>query len=195
MTCKTGKHGHAKARYAGLDIFTGKRYEDAMPTSHNVQQPIGNILYEEKNPHPYPSINMSGFPPYPVAVTKRDFVLVGISEDGFASLLDGESGAMDESLTLPPPAHLRRNTEEESEMYKTLVRACERAWFSFSDNETRPSFCFSFGFDRCASSGREHKKSMSRCCTPWAWLLFNPLQPVHVRWTMQPPLSWCFYVL
>ena len=39
-TSKTGKHGHAKANYYGYDIFTGKRYEDVAPTSHNVSQPI-----------------------------------------------------------------------------------------------------------------------------------------------------------
>lgn len=137
---------------------------------------IYNCIYKLAKRRP-----LNGFPSSPLAVTKRDFVLVGISEDGFASLLDGESGAMDESLTLPPPAHLRRNTEEESEMYKTLVRVEQCAWFSFSGPR---AFFFGFCFDRCASSEREHKKSMSRCCTPWAWLLFNPLQPVHVRWQM-----------
>ncbi len=43
-TSKTGKHGHAKAKYAGLDIFTGKRYEDAVPTSHNVEAPVGTCV-------------------------------------------------------------------------------------------------------------------------------------------------------
>ena len=26
ITSKTGKHGHAKAKITGLDIFTGKKY-------------------------------------------------------------------------------------------------------------------------------------------------------------------------
>lgn len=38
---KTGKHGHAKATITALDIFTGRKYEDAMPTSRNVKAPIG----------------------------------------------------------------------------------------------------------------------------------------------------------
>ena len=37
---KTGKHGHAKAHVFGLDIFTGKKYEDVFPTSHNVEAPV-----------------------------------------------------------------------------------------------------------------------------------------------------------
>ena len=33
-TTKTGKHGHTKAAITGIDIFTGKIYEDSKPTSH-----------------------------------------------------------------------------------------------------------------------------------------------------------------
>ncbi|KAH0576369.1 Eukaryotic translation initiation factor 5A [Spironucleus salmonicida] len=36
---KTGKHGHAKASITAIDIFTGKKYEDSCPTSHNVNCP------------------------------------------------------------------------------------------------------------------------------------------------------------
>jgi translation initiation factor 5A len=38
-TAKTGKHGHAKASITGIDIFNGKKYEDSLPTSANVEVP------------------------------------------------------------------------------------------------------------------------------------------------------------
>ena len=41
-TSKTGKHGHAKANITGIDIFTGKKYEDMCPTSHNMPVPTVN---------------------------------------------------------------------------------------------------------------------------------------------------------
>ena len=41
-TCKPGKHGHAKANIVGVDIFTNKKYEDSMATSHNCDVPFVN---------------------------------------------------------------------------------------------------------------------------------------------------------
>jgi hypothetical protein len=35
-TSKTGKHGHAKCNFTAVDIFTGKKYEDMTPSSHNM---------------------------------------------------------------------------------------------------------------------------------------------------------------
>jgi translation initiation factor 5A len=36
---KTGKHGHAKANFTAIGIFTNKKYEDFMATSHTMMVP------------------------------------------------------------------------------------------------------------------------------------------------------------
>lgn len=38
-TAKPGKHGSAKATIVGIDIFTGKKYEDGGPTSGGCYTP------------------------------------------------------------------------------------------------------------------------------------------------------------
>ena len=50
---KIGKHGHAKAKIAGSDIFTGRRYETMLPSSHDIEVP-----FVEKNE--YALINIDG---------------------------------------------------------------------------------------------------------------------------------------
>ena len=60
-TSKTGKHGHAKVHYVGLDIFTGKKYEDICPSTHSVNVP--NVSRSEVN-------------------------VVDVSDDGFLEIMD-----------------------------------------------------------------------------------------------------------
>mmetsp|Transcript_3611 Transcript_3611/g.7445 ORF Transcript_3611/g.7445 Transcript_3611/m.7445 type:complete len:158 (-) Transcript_3611:801-1274(-) len=73
-TSKTGKHGHAKASITGIDIFTGKKYQDIAPTSHNLMQPI---------------------------ISRKDYHLIQIEEDNFVSLMD-EDGSIREDLSIDP---------------------------------------------------------------------------------------------
>ena len=36
-TSKTGKHGHAKCHFVALDIFTNRKMEELVPSSHNLE--------------------------------------------------------------------------------------------------------------------------------------------------------------
>jgi len=73
-TSKTGKHGHAKVNITGIDIFSGKKYQESSPSSHNLMQPI---------------------------ITKQDYQLIELDEDNFLTLLD-ENGTIREDLSLDP---------------------------------------------------------------------------------------------
>lgn len=68
-TSKTGKHGHAKAHIVGLDLFTGKKYEDICPTSHNMDEPI---------------------------VKRTEYQVLSVSNDGFVSLLQDNGTTKDD---------------------------------------------------------------------------------------------------
>jgi translation initiation factor 5A len=37
-TSKTGKHGSAKIKFVGKDIFTGKKYCQISPSSHDLKE-------------------------------------------------------------------------------------------------------------------------------------------------------------
>ena len=64
-TAKPGKHGSAKATIVGIDIFTGKKYEDGGPTASNIMVP---------------------------EVSKLEYEVLDINEDDYAVLTDTDGG-------------------------------------------------------------------------------------------------------
>jgi translation elongation factor IF5A len=102
-TAKPGKHGSAKATIVGTDIFTGKKYEDSCPTSHNMQTPI---------------------------VNKDEFEVADVAADDFVSLIK-KDGSLKEDLKLPTDEELRAElrklwdeNNEKSQVFFTVIRAC-----------------------------------------------------------------------
>lgn len=84
-TSKTGKHGHAKCNFTAIDIFTGKKYEDIIPSTHTAHVPF---------------------------VTRKEYSLVDISDDDFLSLMD-ENGETREDVRLPDwPENFGREIKE-----------------------------------------------------------------------------------
>ncbi|KAL1198366.1 Eukaryotic translation initiation factor 5A-2 [Cardamine amara subsp. amara] len=92
-TSKTGKHGHAKCHFVAIDIFTAKKLEDIVPSSHNCDVPH---------------------------VNRVDYQLIDISEDGFVSLLT-DSGSTKDDLKLPTDDGLASQMKSGYEEGKDVV--------------------------------------------------------------------------
>jgi len=72
-TSKTGKHGHAKCNFVATDIFTGKKLEDIVPSTHGTTVP--NVF-------------------------RNEFTLLDITEEDFLTLMD-DAGETREDLKMP----------------------------------------------------------------------------------------------
>lgn len=99
-TSKTGKHGHAKVHLVGLDIFTGKKYEDICPSTHNMDVPN---------------------------VSRTDLQLIDVSDDSSISLLDDKGDTRDD-LNLPEGdlgKEIRDRFEKDEMLVLTVVKALD----------------------------------------------------------------------
>ncbi|KAL9710589.1 translation initiation factor eIF5A [Leucoagaricus gongylophorus] len=96
-TSKTGKHGHAKVNLVGQDIFTGKKYEDMSPSTHNMEVPV---------------------------VRRSEYPLVDISGD-FMTLMTPDGNTKED--TRLPEGELGSQIQSEFESGKELLITCVSA--------------------------------------------------------------------
>ena len=82
---KTGKHGHAKCNFVAVDIFTGKKYEDMVPSTHGTTVPV---------------------------VNRSEWEIIDIGDDNELTLMD-EGGNQKTDLNLPThPENLGEEIKE-----------------------------------------------------------------------------------
>jgi len=70
-TSKTGKHGHAKVKFTGIDIFTQKKYQEVIASTHNMSE---------------------------VIVVKTDYAVQDIEPSGQVQCLDSENNSYEFEL-------------------------------------------------------------------------------------------------
>lgn len=95
---KVGKHGSAKAKITGIDVFSANKYEEIHPTSHNIDVPV---------------------------ISREDWICVDVSRDGFASLMN-EAGDTKEDLKVPDDEvgqKIRELLEGGSSVSATVLKA------------------------------------------------------------------------
>ena len=95
-TAKTGKHGAAKAMVTGIDILTAQKYECTFSTGDIVDAPV---------------------------VTKTDYTLINIDEDGYMSLMN-DRGEIKADLRFPEDEWLKEVVERAKMIFKEDEKDC-----------------------------------------------------------------------
>jgi len=98
-TSKTGKHGHAKVHLVAIEVFTGKKYEDICPSTHNMECPV---------------------------VTRHEYTVVG--EDGGFLQLMNDAGDIREDLKMPEEGSdlgkvIRQRLDSDDSFLVTVLKA------------------------------------------------------------------------
>eukprot|EP00445_Apocalathium_hangoei_P069213 CAMPEP_0204145546 /NCGR_PEP_ID=MMETSP0361-20130328/21649_1 /ASSEMBLY_ACC=CAM_ASM_000343 /TAXON_ID=268821 /ORGANISM="Scrippsiella Hangoei, Strain SHTV-5" /LENGTH=169 /DNA_ID=CAMNT_0051099565 /DNA_START=92 /DNA_END=601 /DNA_ORIENTATION=- len=95
---KTGKHGHAKAHIVANDIFTGKKYEDLCPSSHNLDVPF---------------------------VKRMEYQLLSADPDTCEVSLLKESGETKDDLNLPTMVNVGEPTPDDKKVVEEILKAVD----------------------------------------------------------------------
>jgi translation initiation factor 5A len=101
-TSKTGKHGHAKINFTGIDIFTGKKYKALQSSTHNM---------------------------WTFESTKSEWSVMSLEGDTLQ--LINEAGETREDISLPADEELAKNIKEaveagEKEVFVTVLTALKQ---------------------------------------------------------------------
>jgi translation initiation factor 5A len=97
---KVGKHGAAKCHFVGIDIFNQKKYEQICPASAQLAEPI---------------------------VTRTEYTLVDISDDGFLSMMASDNTMRDDLRTPEDKAlldKLKSRLDDGKDTLVTILGAC-----------------------------------------------------------------------
>lgn len=97
---KTGKHGHAKCNFLAVDIFTQKKLEDMVPSTHGTTVPV---------------------------VNKSEWEIIDINDEGELTLMDeGGNQKVDVNLPLIPDGYdeeIRQAWDEGNNTVMVTVQA------------------------------------------------------------------------
>jgi translation initiation factor 5A len=99
-TSKTGKHGHAKVNFTGIDIFTGKKYKEIQGSTHPM------LTFDSE---------------------KSEWGIMAIDEAGALSLID-EKGETRDDLNLPADDEIAKGIRDafeagEKEVFVSVLTA------------------------------------------------------------------------